>query len=391
MQILMLAPEPYFEPRGTPISIRDRLFGLSKLGHQVDLLTYHLGEDIVIPGVYIYRIPRVPFVKKIKIGPSWPKLFLDGLLLIKAVQLLRKKTYQVIHSHEETAFMAVILAKLFEVKHLYDMHSSLPKQFAKSRYGRLPMVERTFQWLEKVALKSCDALITVAPDLYDHAEKINPSINQILIENCAWNFGQDKVNPGEITRLEARLNISERLPVVYVGNLMEYQGVEILIESAAMVKVQYPDVVFVIVGGHPEQIAKLAAKVHEHQLNNYFVFPGAVPPQEAQIYMALAKILVSPRTEGTTTPLKIYHYMNAGNPILATRSTAHTLVLNENVACLVDSHPKDFAEGMIKLLSDPELRDRLAQNALDHLHKYHGFENYVAKLEEIYTTLESDP
>ena len=39
MKILMVAPQPFFEPRGTPISVYQRLEALSALGHHIDLLT----------------------------------------------------------------------------------------------------------------------------------------------------------------------------------------------------------------------------------------------------------------------------------------------------------------------------------------------------------------
>ena len=46
MRILMIAPEPFFEPRGTPFSEFHRIRALTALGHQVDLVTYPFGEDV---------------------------------------------------------------------------------------------------------------------------------------------------------------------------------------------------------------------------------------------------------------------------------------------------------------------------------------------------------
>ena len=75
MKILMLAPEPFFESRGTPISVLGRLRALSTLGHEVDLVTYHLGENVSIPGMTIHRIPRVPLVRsmsdRLLSSPFW--------------------------------------------------------------------------------------------------------------------------------------------------------------------------------------------------------------------------------------------------------------------------------------------------------------------------------
>jgi len=74
MKILMIAPQPFFEPRGTPISVYQRLAGLSNLGHTIDLSTYHIGEDVDFENVTIHRTISVPFIKSLKVGPSWQKI-----------------------------------------------------------------------------------------------------------------------------------------------------------------------------------------------------------------------------------------------------------------------------------------------------------------------------
>ena len=110
MKILMIAPQPFFEPRGTPISVRQRLTGLIKLGHQVDLATYSLGENIDLPGLKIYRTPSIPGIKTLKVGPSWQKIPLDFLLVLRSIGLLFSNKYDVIHTHEEAGFFSVFLA-----------------------------------------------------------------------------------------------------------------------------------------------------------------------------------------------------------------------------------------------------------------------------------------
>jgi hypothetical protein len=61
MRILMIAPEPFFEPRGTPFSEYHRIRALLDLGHTVDLVTYPFGKDVTLPGLRIFRAARPPF------------------------------------------------------------------------------------------------------------------------------------------------------------------------------------------------------------------------------------------------------------------------------------------------------------------------------------------
>ena len=63
MRILMIAPEPFFEPRGTPFSEYHRIRALLELGHTVDLVTYPFGKDVSMPGLRVFRSLRPPFMK----------------------------------------------------------------------------------------------------------------------------------------------------------------------------------------------------------------------------------------------------------------------------------------------------------------------------------------
>ena len=86
VRILMIAPEPFFEPRGTPFSEFHRIRALTALGHQVDLVTYPFGQDVTMPGLRVFRCLRPPFVRRVKIGPSLAKLPLDALLALTALR-----------------------------------------------------------------------------------------------------------------------------------------------------------------------------------------------------------------------------------------------------------------------------------------------------------------
>src|SRR4029077_4077433 len=98
VNILMIAPQPVFSPRGTPISVVNRCRALSALGHTVDLVTYPLGENVAIDGVRWLRAPRIPGIRSVKIGPSAAKLPLDAAVLAKATAraVRGRKSYDVV-------------------------------------------------------------------------------------------------------------------------------------------------------------------------------------------------------------------------------------------------------------------------------------------------------
>ena len=183
LKILMIVPEPFFTPRGTPFSIQGRLQALSFLGHQVDVVTYHMGTNILLPNVRTYRTPKIPFIKTVRIGPSVTKVFLDLLLLVLALLRIMRRRYDVIHTHEEAGMMGTFLAPLAKAQHVYDMHSMLPQQFANCQsYNYRPIV-KLFEVLERVVIRRADAVITICPELSKRVAAIKKDCPCFLIEN----------------------------------------------------------------------------------------------------------------------------------------------------------------------------------------------------------------
>jgi glycosyltransferase involved in cell wall biosynthesis len=384
MKILMISPQPFFEPRGTPISVYQRLSALSHMGHQIDLVTYHVGTEVDMPGVRVFRTPRLPFIKQVRIGPSGAKLLLDFLLLVKVLVRLLRRRYDVVHSHEEAAFLIMFLAPLFRVRHVYDMHSSLPRQLANSKYGKWPLLVTLFVLLERRALQTCDAVLTIDRDLEAYTRFISPNVNQARIENLAIASKQKPAELSVINALKSNVNLNSNAAVVYTGTLEPYQGLDLLLASAPLVRARYRRVVFVVVGGKPAQIDYWRHVAEKLGVADCTVFVGTVPLDEAINYLSIADVLVSPRAEGTSVPLKIYSYLHSGKPIVATNSAAHTQVLNEEVAVLVEPTSEALAGGILALLQDAELARCIGTAARELAETHFSFSNYVAKLDRIY-------
>src|SRR3546814_152515 len=100
MNILFLAPQPFYQERGTPIAIKLALTVLCAAGHKVDLVTYHEGADLEIQGMRTFRIAKPPFASNVPIGFSGKKLLCDVYLSFMLWRLLVRNRYDVIHAVE---------------------------------------------------------------------------------------------------------------------------------------------------------------------------------------------------------------------------------------------------------------------------------------------------
>ncbi|HSR18392.1 MAG TPA: glycosyltransferase, partial [Ignavibacteriaceae bacterium] len=172
MKALVISPQPFFSPRGTPFSVYYRTLIMSELGVGIDFLTYGEGQDVNIPGVKIIRTPRFKFLGNVKIGPSPLKLFLDFFIFLKMAALLTKNKYDFVHAHEEAVFFAYALKPLFRFKLVYDMHSSLPQQLTNFNFSKSKLLLKIFKGLEDTCLKKAEAVITICPDLYNYVDTI---------------------------------------------------------------------------------------------------------------------------------------------------------------------------------------------------------------------------
>lgn len=388
MKILTISPQPFLQPRGTPISVYQRAQALSSLGHTTDLLTYHVGQNVNIPGVKIHRIPNVPFIKDVKIGPSLAKLFLDILIFWKALTMLARSRYDLIHSHEEAGFFCIILAAMFRTRHLYDMHSSLPGQLENFNFGNHWPIVKLFKLLERWLITTCDGVITIGADLEAYVIDMNPSVKEVKIENLPINSDGPPVDEEAVEKLRAKLDLNGRLPIVYTGTFEPYQGLDLLIECAKIVKEHNPEVSFVLVGGKPEQVTYWQNEVRESSLEDCIIFAGTVPLEEAETYLQLAEILISPRTGGLSVPLKIYSYLYAGKPIVATNLYSHTQILTDETAVLVKPEKEALAQGILRLIRSPQLRRKMGLRALELAKEKYSTANYLKKLDQICKTLQ---
>ena len=378
----MLAPEPFLEPRGTPLSVLGRLKALSTLGHQVDLVVYSFGRDVSIEGVSIHRTPKIPVLKSVKVGPSWTKVVLDTFLLFKAWRLLSAEHYDLLYTHEEAGFLGTALAKVFRVPHLYEMHSSPPAHVSHQLHiFRRPLLG-ALRWLEKKTVHSCNAIVTICPALAQHVAEINPHVPHMMIENT-WREPDGDQSPETVTRPPGdRSERSFGRVVLYVGTFEPYQGLDLLFASAEKVLRRRKDVIFVLVGGTTKQVRHRESQVRRLGLSDRFEFPGTVPPEQISKFMARADVLLSPRISGRNTPSKIYTYLRSDKPIVATNLTTHTQVLSPEVAVLVEPSAQAMANGILSVLSDNILAKQLVVQAQKYYREKYPVRAYVEKTEK---------
>jgi glycosyltransferase involved in cell wall biosynthesis len=392
VKILMIAPEPFFEPRGTPFSEYHRIRALLELGHTVDLVTYPFGRDVSLSGLRVFRCVRPPLINSIGIGPSWAKIPLDLFVACTSLRRALSERYDVVHSHEEGSWFGVLIAAMLGVPHLYDMHSSLPQQLSNFSFSRSRALIRTFAWLERFVIRRSKVVVVICPHLAEVVRGIAPDVPAVLIENAPGSGDTPIAGSGDSVRQQ--LGLPAGAPIVlYTGTFEAYQGLDLLFEAARRVLESRPEARFVLAGGRPDQIAAARAQAERMGIGQAVTFAGQRPAEEIPQFLDAADVLVSPRSTGTNTPLKIYQYLRSGRPIVATRLLTHTQVLNDDVAILTTPTAEGFADGIVTALSDSDRARAVGDRARELADAKYSYDAYLARTRQAcdHLTGESTP
>jgi glycosyltransferase involved in cell wall biosynthesis len=232
-----------------------------------------------------------------------------------------------------------------------------------------------------------NVVITICQELQDTVVDMGAGERSLLIENV---MGGDVDEPPSRSPEEVRA--AWGVPAgaalaLYTGTFEGYQGLDMLIDAAAIVAARRPDARVLVVGGEPAQVDAAREQARARGAAAVMVFTGQQPAKEIPGFVQAADLLVSPRIRGTNTPLKIYSYLRSGRPIVATNLLTHTQVLTPEIARLAAPEAAPFAAAMLELMEQPETRARLAAAARVVAQEKYSRETYMRRTAEAYARM----
>lgn len=175
-----------------------------------------------------------------------------------------------------------------------------------------------------------------------------------------------------LSKMEARkklnLDLNQKY-VVYTGNMQKNKCIESLVDIAAYL----PDSTFLLVGGKPEDIARLTAYCEAKKINNVMLVER-LPISEVSPYLYAADALIIPPVAApmekfgrTVLPFKLFPYLAAGRPIVAPNlaDMRELIQHNENGILVKPDDAAENAEAIRHLFSDEKMQEKLAANAAE--------------------------
>ena len=279
--------------------------------------------------------------------------------LIAAIYELVKRTGPVYSRDIYFCFFRHFLGLFGEARIFFEEH-----EFPKTKLGT-----KLKCWL----LKRINGTVVITGQLAKAYQANSVPIKKILV---APDSVDSKLLSIALAKTQVRQELSipqDKRVIGYTGHLYPWKGTHTAAQAMKMLPNNY---LLYIVGGTPEDIENFKKYINDNLIQNVIVV-GYVAPKQVPKYLAAADILVLPNTSADdmsrlyTSPLKLFEYMAARRPIVASDLTSIREILNEENSILVKpDDPAALAEGILKISENKALADSLVKKAFQDVQLY---------------------
>jgi len=378
-RILMIAPTPFFADRGCHVRIYEEARALQAMGCQVEICTYHHGNER--PGLTTHRTVRIPWYNKLAAGFSWHKFYVDLLLLLKTWTVARKFRPDVLHGHlHEGVAIGWAVGKLLGLPVVGDFQGSLSGELGAHRSiprrGRLyRFVAYNEGWIDRlpqVAVASCG---DVAQEL---GERFGVADVVLALDGVDTEEFRPDVEAGALRSLVP----PGRRPVVYLGLLNPYQGVDQLLAAIPAVLARVPQAYFLVMG-YPDE-DKYRQKAGELGVAEHVSFPGRIEYDQAARHLVLGEVAVGPKLSETESNGKLYNYMACALPTVAFDTPPSREILGDLGVYAPRGDAAALAAGIAHLLEHPQASRRLGLALRQRVIEQFSWQNTARQLMAAY-------
>ena len=356
---------------------------LQRRGHEVQLLTYHLGRDI--DSVETKRTKQVPWYKKMEAGPALGKFYLDFLLWLETIKAIRRFQPDVIHGHLHEGALIGLLARLVSQRRppvIFDVQGSLLLEL--DSYGwleKLPFARPLFDIVERIISKWADrsvgSNINISKFLVSEMQ-VQPEKVCTIIDGIHMGFFEGSGRTG----LKAELGIDPERPIVlYTGALLASKGTDNFFEAIPHVLKEKPDAFFLVVGYPVEESQALVKRLGVSQ---HCMFMGKVDYFQLPDYLKIGDVAVDPKPDAAGEASgKIINYMGGGLPVACFDNANNRRFLGDSGAYAPDNTPAGLARAILELLNDPEGSRQKGEAAQKRVEEEFSWEAGGRRYEEV--------
>lgn len=341
---------------------------LIKSGLYVNLVAPAKGGKSKECRVYLIHVPQLRLLRMI-FGP---------FLSIVAVMKIRP---YLIHYHDPELVPVSFLFRLMGIRVIYDVHESLPSQvMAKSYipYCLRSTIAQLSRILQFVGIKVSCAATAATPGIVKELGE-----NVRLVQNFPIK--------GELEKAK-RKSIRERSNLIYyVGNITRLRGAIEMIEAVRIVS-EKKSVKLLLAGWFPEKcgLEEEIRKKYKRELIDIIGIQSRCEIRDtlSEVKVGLSVLHPTPGYyEGW--PIKLFEYMSAGVPVVASNfPLLRKIVVGSQSGLVVDPlNTEAIAEAILYLLENPEESEKMGLAGRMAVEQVYNWDKEFSRLKELYQEL----
>lgn len=245
--------------------------------------------------------------------------------------------------------------------------------------------------MERDAARGADRVITITEALAE--ELVARGVQESKIVLVPNGVDSERFKPLERdTALAAQLGVSGKKVIGYIGSILDYEGIDLLLEAAAVLKTRRGDFAVMLVGDGAEREA-LEAHAHMQGLDDVVLFVGRVPHEDVESYYSLVDIAPFPRHAlpvcEMVSPLKPLEAMAMGKAVVGSSVQAISEMIDDGRTGLL--HTKDDLDSLVNtletLLDDESLREALGRQSREWVREQRNWDHLTRTIEDVYAEL----
>ncbi|SCZ61510.1 glycosyltransferase family 4 protein [Thiohalomonas denitrificans] len=339
---------------------------LARAGYCVALVVADGKGDVTKNGVLVYDV-------------GLPQGRRDRFTLTTRKMLKKAKEIDadVYHLHDPELLPAGLKLKRMGKKVIFDSHEDVPMQIRGKSYLNRParwLFSNAFRRYEAWVCRQLDAVVAATPFIRDKFLAINA--NSVDINNFPI--------LGELAEDEVNWSLKQH-QICYVGDITASRGIKEMVRAVGHVKS----------GARLQLGGRFSDRQTELEVKSYAGWEGVDQLgwlNRDQIRQVLARSMAGLVTLHSTInyvdalPVKMFEYMSAGLPVIASRFPLWQEIIEGNQCgiCVDPSSSQQIAAAIDSLIDDPEWARQMGDNGQRAVRDHYNWPNEEKKLLGLY-------
>lgn len=379
LKVCMLAACPFPANHGTPGSIREMSEAIAARGHEVHVVTYHIGQDLPVRGLHLHRITPLTRETGVVVGPTMRRPLYDLQMVFKTLQVIKQHHVDLLHAHAYEAGLIAWLCRLMTgLPVVYSGHNTMTDELASYRFIRPACLARGLG-------KLLDAMVPrLAQRCLPHSANIARFFRDMGLAartEPVVNFGIDLdwARHGDGAMVRRRHDLTTEPVVLYTGVLDQFQRIDLLLESFALVRELRARLLLVTTIPCAKHEAAIRAHAERLGIADRVILTEPQPLGELRHYLAACDVAVVPRPRASGFPIKLLNYLAAEKPCVLFASSASTgLAHGDNCYLAQPDTAAALADALSTVIADAALQQRLGRNGYEFVRAKHD-RNVIAQ------------